>query len=107
MASKTRAALNPEVLAARAAKRAAKAAHLVLECFSRAAKAKPSRQPPRKAKSSRRPPRKSTARKQRRKATGPPANLNAAMVFEIAAKSAFARKGTASAAAFRPWYWRY
>jgi hypothetical protein len=103
MASKKRAALNPELLAARAAKRAAAAAQSVLardERARRAAKAK-------KAVPARKQPSKSKARSKRKQPTSPAANSNIVPVREIAAQTAFARKGAASAAAFRPWYWRY
>jgi hypothetical protein len=101
MASKKRAALNPELLAARAAKRAAASARSVLERDDRAHRAA------KKAKPSRKPPSKSKVRAKRKQPTKPAANSNISPVSGIAAQTAFARKGTASAAAFRPWYWRY
>ena len=102
MASKKRAALNPELPAARAAKRAAAAQSVLArdERARRAAKAK-------KAVPARKQPSKSKARSKRKQPTSPAANSNIVPVCEIAAQTAFARKGAASAAAFRPWYWRY
>jgi hypothetical protein len=99
MASKKRAALNPELLAARAAKRAAVAAQSVLnrdQPARRAAKKK-------KAKATDRAKRKRLSKPKAK----PAANSNIVPVADIAAQTAFARKGAASAAAFRPWYWRY
>jgi|ERR1700736_5727292 hypothetical protein len=102
MASKKRAVLNPELLAARAAKRAA-AAHSVLERANRARRAAKAKM----AASARKQPGKSTARSKRQASIKPAANSNTIPVSDIAAQTAFARKGAASAAAFRPWYWRY
>ena len=101
MASKKRAALNPELLAARAAKRAAAAARSMLERDGRAPRAA------KKAKPARKKPGKAKVRPKRKQPTKPAANSNISAVSEIAAQPAFARKGAASAAAFRPWYWRY
>jgi hypothetical protein len=99
MASKKRAALSSELLAARAAKRAAKAARTVPKRDGAGRKkSKPKSKPRSKSKSRR---------------TGKPrvrvaANSNTAVTPAIAAATnAFAQKGAASAAAFRPWYWRY
>jgi hypothetical protein len=101
MASRKRAALNPELLAARAAKRAAVAAQSVLGRDEPARRAAKKRKLPGKAKarSKRKPSSKPAAK--------PAANSNIVPVADIAAQTAFARKGAASAAAFRPWYWRY
>jgi hypothetical protein len=99
MASKKRAALNPELLAARAAKRAAKAARLMPAHEGRGGRKQPS-----KAK----PPRRATSRSLGKAPAQGAANANTATISAIgAARSAFAQKGAASAAAFRPWYWRY
>lgn len=100
MASKKRAALSSELLAARAAKRAAKAARAVRGHDSGAGrkKSKPKSKPRSKPKS----------RQTGKPRTGIAANSNTAAMPRIdAPTSAFAQKGAASAAAFRPWYWRY
>jgi hypothetical protein len=102
MASKKRAALNPELLAARAAKRATKAARSGLERDDRGGRAKPTKATPACKK-----PRTAKARATRKPSTQPAANSNIVPVSAIAAQNAFARTGAASAAAFRPWYWRY
>jgi hypothetical protein len=97
MASKTRkrrAAAKPEPAAMRARRAAAR--------LKRAATAKPVRKTPGKAKANA----KTKSRRPRAQARTA-ANSNMPTLSEVAAEAAFAKKGTASAAAFRPWYWHY
>jgi len=105
MASKKRAVLNPELLAARAAKRALAAAQSVAKGADRSRRI--AKKAKKKATVARKQPGKSKALAKRKPLSKPAANSNIMPIAEIAAQSAFARKGTASAAAFRPWYWRY
>jgi hypothetical protein len=104
MASKTsrkRTGLKPEPVVARA-KRAVAAARPKRDARKqRAAKAKPARTTPSKSTG------KSKSRRPRSPSVRVPANSNIPTSAEIAAEAAFAKKGTASAAAFRPWYWHY
>ena len=103
MASKKRAVLNPELLAARAAKRAVVAAQAVANRPRRAEK----KAKKKTAAAARKKSSTSKARAKRKPLPKPAANSNVVPIADIAAQSAFARKGAASAAAFRPWYWRY